>query len=430
MFLSQLGKQRAQFNLFSVNAKRVLKANCIFGFVLPFYIIFSNTYIFNYNPVGDISFNIIYSALTFVGNPLGFILSGLLLKKFHVKYLFIVGMNIIIANMAVMMFIPSDWLVPISLFLFGLVSGLGSGIYWSSRTYLTVVSTSDNVRDFFSGLDYVFFIAGGIVTPALVGTWIGLHETGIFTRQFAYQCAMLVALFLVVLASIIVAQGSFPTVRAKNFLKYSYQISWRKTRAYVFIMGIYHGAILAVPAVFMMLYVGKEQQLGIIESATHFFALISIYTVSSISRAALRPYVMLGGSLLFLTGAIMFGSLLPSHAAIATIILVIAFYLSDPTMNFPYRATFMRAIDDLSTQEKRDPYTYLTDIEQFNALGRLVSIVVFYLLYRTLPATHAFAIYVVGVALFQFINVGLCRRINSVARSQIAEASLSESSTR
>ena len=407
-------KQLRQFDLFGDSAKRVLKANCVFGFMLPFYIIFSNTYIFNYNPEGDISFNIIYSALTFVGNPLGFILSGILLRQLHVKTLFIVGMSVIIVNMAVMMFIPSAWLTPASIFFFGLISGLGSGIYWSSRTYLTVVSTDDTVRDFFSGLDYVFFIAGGIVTPALVGSWIGLHETGLFSRQFAYQSAMLFALGLVVFASITVARGKFSTVNAKRFLKYKFIKSWQTTRAYVFIMGIYHGAILGVPAVFMMLYVGQEQQLGLVESATHFFALISIYIVSSISKRALRPYVMLAGSILFLIGALAFGSLLPGHAAIATVILVIAFYLSDPTMNFPYRASFMRSIDHSSAIEKRDPYTYLTDIEQFNALGRLVSIGAFYLLYKLLPAEQAFAFYVIGVAAIQFVNVMFCSKINGI----------------
>ena len=410
--MSIITEQLAKFKVFNADAKRLLKANLIFGLMIPFYVIFSNTFIFG-NTDGDITFNIIYSALHFAGNPVGFIMNGYLLRQFHVKSLFIAGMAIIIVNMALMMFLPAEFFTELAVLGFGLVSGIGSGMYWSARTYLTVVSTTDDNRNFFSGLDFMFLIAGGIVTPFVIGNFIGLTvEWGWLTRPVAYQSAILFALVLVSMASYTVARGSFGTVKVPDFLHYRFEPRWWDARGFVFVMGLFHGAYLSLPAILVMSFVGDEKAVGLVDSLSHVVALIAIYLVSSNINPSQRTRVMLAGSMLFLVGTLTFSGLLSEMEAVATIVLVATFYLTDPTINFPYRASFMRAIDRSRQLEGHDEFTYVVDVEQFNALGRLVSIGVFFALYVTLPIKLAFGSFLVAVAISQFANLYFSKRIN------------------
>ena len=412
--MSFISTQREKFKIFNSNAKRLLQANLLFGLLVPFYVIFSNTFIFG-NTDGDLNFNIIYSALHFLGNPIGFIMNGFFLRRFHVKSLFIAGMAIIIVNMALMMFLPAEFFTELAVLGFGLVSGIGSGMYWSARTYLTVVSTDDESRNFFSGLDFMFLIAGGIVTPFIIGNYIGLTiEYGILSRPVAYQSAILFALILVSIASFIVAKGKFETVKIPRFLYYSFEPSWKYTRWFVFIMGIFHGAYLSLPAILMMTFVGNESDLGIVDSTAHIIAIIAIYIVSSNSKTEHRTKIMMAGSILFLAGSFAFGAMLSSLAVVATILLVVTFYLTDPTINFPYRASFMKGIDHSKSIEGKDEFSYVVDIEQFNALGRLVSIGVFFIFYQTLPQPWAFPVYISLVAVIQFANLYFSKKINAL----------------
>lgn len=402
-----------QFSIFNANAKRLLKANLMFGLLIPFYVIFSNTFIFG-SANGDITFNILYSALHFWGNPIGFIMNGFLLRKVHVKSLFIAGMLLIIINMGFMLFLPPEFFTKTAILGFGVVSGIGSGMYWSARTYLTVVSTTDDNRNFFSGLDFMFLIAGGIVTPFIIGNFIGLStEWGVFTRAQAYQVTLLFALAMVLLAAYFVVRGNFGTVTVSRFLYYRFEPSWWHARGMVFVMGLFHGAYLSLPAILIMTYVGNEKAVGIVDSIAHLVALIAIYLVSSRIAPGQRTRVMLAGSILLLAGTATFTGLLNQWAAAATITMVATFYLTDPTINFPYRASFMRAIDRSRAIEQRNQFTYVVDIEQFNALGRLVSIGIFYALLQMVALKQALTFYLLFIAASQFANIYFSKRINN-----------------
>jgi hypothetical protein len=87
-------------------------------------------------------------------------------------------------------------------------------------------------------------------------------------------------------------------------------------------------------------------------------------------------------------------------------------FITEPILNFPIRATIMKAIDDLKHIEKRDDYAYLFDNEFFLGIGRFISIGIFYLEYSFLPVNIALSIYLFMVAFIQFLLLPLSRKIN------------------
>ena len=234
-----------------------------------------------------------------------------------------------------------------------------------------------------------------------------------FTQQFAYITAGAFAMLLAFIASIIILRGEFATVKLGKFLHYKYDREWRDTRLFAFIMGCYHAGIICMPTIVTLSFFdGREDALGIIDTVAHVLALITIYVASTIARVEDRPKVMLLGSVIYMIGMLMFAGAVSGFAQYAAVIVSISFYLSDPTMNFPYRATFMKSVDLLKVKENRSEFTYLCDIEQFNALGRVVSILAFFVMYHLLPTNVAFIVFFLVLAVLQFVNVVLCKRIN------------------
>lgn len=418
--MSFIDKQVAKFQVFDAPAQRILKANFIYYFFFPFFILFSQAYVYANSP-GGISYNVFWGVMHFIGNPLGYLVCGYFLRRFEVKTMYAAGMIIMALNMWIMMLIPQEYFNATACYVFGFISGIGSGMYWSSRFYLTIVSTKDETRNLFNGIDFMFQIISGIVMPITVGTYISLYENEgfrakfeFFTQQFAYISAGLVAVLLALAASAIIVRGSFKTVKLGRFLHFSFSPEWKSTRFFAFIMGCYHAGIICLPTIVTLRFIGGEGALGLIDTVAHVLALITIYIASTISRPEDRPKIMLLGAAIFAVGIALFTGSLATLPVYAAVITSVAFYLSDPTMNFPYRASFMKSIDLLRVKENRGEFTYLCDIEIFNAIGRVVSILAFFVLYQVLPEKTSFITYFIGLAILQFINVVLCKRINNL----------------
>jgi MFS transporter, YQGE family, putative transporter len=414
MKLFSIKNQSTQFRVFNTNARKLITANFLFGLFNPFYLIFSNTYIFN-STKGDITFNLIYCLFNFIGIISGFIINGYLLRIFHVKKQLIMGSIILFISVLIMFMLPMGSLTGIWIFVFGLGTGIGNGIYWSSRNYLTMVNTNDNNRNFFSGIDFILISSGRLITPLLIGLYIGegiKHHW--FNIEFAYRSTLVFALVLLVLMTIIILPRKFKTQSAKRFLYWKYSKLWNKARFMVFNLGFYQGSFLALPAILIMQYVGNESAVGSINSISYLIAIIFVYYVSKNAQIQHRTLVLKGGAIFLLIGSVLFSIFLHSNAMVATVVLLVIMFISDPVLNFPFRASFMKVADEVKQHEKRDNYAYIVDIELFTAFGRILSLGFFFVLYKLLPVNYSLPIYMVIVALMQFINIRLSKEINGV----------------
>jgi len=406
--------QTSQFRIFNTNARKLILANFLYGLFNPFYLIFSNTYIFS-STKGNITFNLIYCLFTFIGIISGFIINGYLLRYIHVKKQIIVGSLLMFVSIVVMFMLPSGTLTGIWIFVFGLATGIGNGIYWSSRNYLTLVNTNDSNRNFFAGIDYILISIGRIITPLLIGLYIGEGiKHSWYNQQFAYRSSLIFAFAILVLMTLTILPRKYKTIRAKRFLYWNYSKQWNKARFMVFNLAFFQGLFLALPAILIMKYVGNESAVGSINSISYLVAIVVVYFVSRNAQVKDRTKILKCASILLLFGTICFSIFLNFNSLIATIILLVLIFISEPILNFPFRASFMKVIDEVKKKEKRDDYAYVVDIELFTAFGRVLSLGLFFALYKLLPIIYSLPIYMLAVAGIQFLNIRLSKEINGI----------------
>lgn len=402
----------AKFDIFAPGTKKLIWSNLLFGLFNPFYFIFSNTFIFH-NTKGNLEYNLIFCGFTFSGIITGFLINGFLLRKFHVKNQLIIGELLLFISITTLFFLPSHFLTGISISCFGLFAGIGSGFYWSSRNYLTVVYTHDSNRDFFAGLDYILISSGRIITPFVVGIYLGESiKHGLFSPQVAYSSTLIFAFVAILLSSLMVIHEKYKTAQTHKFIYISYHRIWNNSRWLITLLGFFQGAIFVIPPVFIMKYIGNETTVGTINSISYILAITIVYVVSSRSRTEHRTRIMAIAASILLTGAVVFSIFISFYSMLATTVLIFLMFIAEPIINFPARASVMKAIDDLKHVENRDDYSYLFDIEFFAAIGRVVSMGLFYILYIYFSTSVALAIYVLSVALLQFLIIPLSKRIN------------------
>ena len=413
-FSNSLISQLFPIRKFNTNARKLITANFLFGLFNPFYLIFSSTFIYNVSK-GDIAFNLLYSGFSYIGISLGFVLAGYLVRLLRIRTLMVLGAVLMFIAIMAMFLLSSQWFTKSWMLLFGFATGLGVGIYWAARNYLTVVNTSDGNRDFYAGIDFILISLGRILTPLLVGIYIGEGvKHGWFSQGLAYKTILIPAFLLVLFIALVILPRKFRTVEAKPFLFMRYNKEWLNARIMTVVWGYFSGMFIAIPPVLIMKYIGNESQVGILSALTYAVAMIIVYFISSRSSSRHRTGILKAGVLLQSFGVICFAILLPFNSMLATTLLIISMFLADPIIGFPFRATFMKAIDDTKKLNNRTHYAYVVDIEISCGIGRITALGTFYLLYITLPEHLATIIFMGIVVLLQFLYIPLSKRINGV----------------
>ncbi len=412
MILIFLKEQKAKFDVFTTGAKKLLLSNMLFGLFGPFYLVFSNTFIFN-NSKGNIGYNLLYNLFNFIGIITGFAINGFLIRFFHVKNQLIVGMAMLFISITALFFMPLGFLNATLIFIFGLFTGIGNGIYWFSRNFLTVTNTHDGNRDFFAGLDYILINAGRILIPVLVGVYLGTSiKHGWFTVQVAYKSILIIAFVLILFASLFIIKEHFINAKTSKFFYVRFNKTWNNTRLMGIYIAIYQGASIAMPPIFIMKYVGNESSVGSLYSFGSIMAILIIYFLSSRSGSEHRTRIIRTGIILLLTGAIFFSFFIGLNSLIAMSVLIILMSVADPLINFPFRATFMKVIDELRFSDKKDYYSYIFDLELITAIGRVLSIGFFFLVFNLLSTGLALSIYMIIISLTLFLTLPLSKKIN------------------
>jgi MFS family permease len=276
-----------------------------------------------------------------------------------------------------------------------------------------MVVTDDNNHDFFSGIDYILSSAGRIITPFLIGLYIGqgtkLHW---FSSVFAYRSTLILAFILVLLITFACMRVNHKSVPFGRFLHLHFARPWQDVRYLLMTLGFFQAAMYVVPTVFIMKFVGGESAVGSINSVGYLIAIVLLYLISSRSGIKERTKIIFLGFLMLMTGTVAFSVFLLRNAVLGTYILVFLMFLAEPMLSFPVRATFLKAINTMKIQEKREEYSYILDVEAFTAIGRISSLIIFYLLYLFLPVNYSLTLYIMLIAVIQYICIPLSKKIN------------------
>jgi len=409
-----INQQKSKILAFPFETRKFITSNFFFGLFNPFYIIFSNTFIFQATR-GDLSENIVYCIFTFLGILAGFVISGFVASKISFRNLLIGGVWLMFLTIFQLFSLNPQRVNTFVVIAAGFFTGLGSGVYWAARNYLSLQLTTDSNRDFFSGIDYILISAGRILTPLIIGVYIGLGiKYNWFSASFAYRSVLTVALGLAILVTLFTLRVPNNFYRKYGSLTVETNELWSAVRKMFFYLGFYQSAFFVVPTVFIMKFIGGENMVGTLNALCYMLAILTIYYLSSRLAIEHRTRIMRAGFYIFLTGTLLFSIFLPFAAAAGTYFLIFLMFFTESILNYPARATMLKATEEIKTSVQTDGYQYLTDVELFAEIGRIVGLVMFFVLYQILPYYLSLPVYIVSTAALQWKTVEMSKKINGM----------------
>ena len=205
----------------------------------------------------DVTFLILYYIGNFAVLPIMFLFNAKLLRFIRLPTLYSIGT--VLTGISALMVVFYRVKSPEAYFLYGVLYGIGNGIYWANRNFLTLKHTASAVRSYVTGLLFTQGTLASIAVPAVAGWLIVLSKSG-------YEILVVAAFLILVAAGLLVQFASFdtPVLRADRPQPYSPQ--WKRTRLYSVAIGAVDVPLYILPTVLVLLAIGNEAVLGTVTS--------------------------------------------------------------------------------------------------------------------------------------------------------------------
>jgi YQGE family putative transporter len=373
--MNKLKKEYLFFKQQTPNIRVLLLTSMCYALVLPVVEIFVGAYIMR--NTSDPVMVAYYQLLMYVGIVFSSFINGFLLEKFNVKYLYAFGILVSGLSLFGMMAIQS--LGFIELGVTGFTMGLASGFFWTNRYLLTLNNTVNNSRNYFFGLESLFFTLSSIGVPLIIGAFLSrIDGQVVFGRtidiNFAYQIVTIVMVIVTIMACAILWKGDFKNPKEKNFLFFRFHALWRKMLLLSSLKGMVQGFLVTAPAILVLKLVGDEGELGLIQGVSGGLTAILVYVLGRIARPEDRLKIFFGGIAIFFIGTVCNGIL---FSATGVILFVLCKVIFQPLFDLAYFPIMMRTIDIVATIEKRNEYTYILSHEFGLFFGRAFGLLLF-----------------------------------------------------
>jgi len=416
-------KEIEAFDTFDKNGKRLIIVNLLYSMVFPFVIIFSTAFI---NRATGNQVIAVYNSFGFVAGMIaGNFGNGKLLQKgMNIRYLFSAGMFFSIASTFLMMLLVKASIGGYIIF-FGFFSGLGSGLYWSNRQFLSFMVTNEENRNFFSSLDQFFVVFFNAVIPFLFGTlFISLgRETGWFDEIRAYQLMAAFMVVLILYAITLILKSSFTSPVIKKFVHFRFSKLWQLHRVFALLFGFVSGGFLFFMPLLILNVAGDETVLGKIELTMAIISVSVIYTLGRITAAKHRSKMMFIGALVVIAGGLFLSSTIKTgetfldlvkYSFLGVIVMKICQVTAEPVINVAYASTKLSNFEKASKIEDRDSYTYVFDNEIFVGIGRILGGVLFIMLNNYISPIGALQYVFVILGGLQIITSLIIKKVTAI----------------
>ncbi len=402
-----------------LNIRTILLTNMLFAIILPIIEIFVGAYIMR--NTGSSSFVVIYQLCMYIGVVTTSVLNGVLLKRFKVSLLYGFGIILSAISLMVMMFVESLHFVELGVAGFGL--GAATGFFWTNRYLLTLNSTNDNNRNYFFGVESFFFSTWSILVPLSVGAFLGsLNRNSFFGRVLdvnaGYQVITIIVFIIAVAACIVLSKGKFSNPVQKKFIYFKFHKLWNKMLTLAGLKGMVQGYLVTAPAILVMLLVGDEGSLGLIQGVGGGVTAILVYVLGRIAKPAHRIHIFSFGLIVFFIGTLVNGVM---FSAVGVIIFVLCKVLFQPLHDLAYFPIMMKTIDAVSKIEKRNEYAYIMSHELGLFVGRAFGMCMFIALAYFFTETFALKYALIVVAGLQLLSLPLAKNIVREVNSKEAE---------
>ena len=158
----------------------------------------------------------------------------------------------------------------------------------------------------------------------------------------------------------------------------------------------------------IMKLVGKEGELGLIQSLGSFLSAILLYVLGRSTSPRHRLGIFLAGLALFALGASANAVL---FSAVGVLLFVVCLIFARPLLDIAYFPIQLSVIDFVSKLEKRNTFAYIFNHEIGLYLGRLFGCGLFILLARQVSDIVALRYALLVIALLQLLSIFVAKSI-------------------
>ena len=380
-------KERAAFNVFGADAKRMIFINLIYHLAFPFIIVFGSAFVLRVTG-GNNALAIIYNWGFFFGLIIGYLFNGQLMKLgFNIRPLFVIGMMLSVVPLSILMFFGRE--AGYGVILYGIAMGVGNGIYWSCRNYLTMLVTTDANRNFFASIEQFIIIFFNALIPLLFGTFILGNNASEGAKLGAYRYTSVVVVFITLIAAWMIVKSNFRNPVITRFIYLKLGSIWNIQRFLSFFVGSVESGFMVLMTLLILNVAGDESVLGKIEFSTALVSILSIYIVGRVSRPQHRSRIMLAGATSLVIGGTVLAFTITSKemlfgfatlSFLGVVLMKICQVVADPMIHSSFRATYLTSIEQSSLIERKDSYSFVMDNEYFMNGGRVFGGLVFLIL--------------------------------------------------
>ena len=323
--------------------------------------IFINAFIWQNN--NNISYLIFFRAAQFFIIPLAFLLGGILLKVLRINLFYFIGSLFIVVSSVLIIFLKND--TTLRFLIMGGLMGLGTGLYWINRSFLTMKETNDDNRSYFFGLLFSFATLIGLVVTLLVG-WL-------IVFGFSYQLLMIVASILIIFSGMIILKMDFATPKIGRLFIHNSSYIWTRKRFIHLGIGLVEGMAWIIPGLLILTVLGNEGVLGTLTAISSIISAVLIYYYGRKSHSKDNKIYFIASVILALVTALLIALVFNKFTVIVYSL------LNGLIINFMWLTIVPPILKNIDfevgrIEEKR--FSYILDSEFFLNIGRIISLVI------------------------------------------------------
>ena len=372
-FLAKLlQKEKKHFDLLHNQTQHLLVSIFLYALISPLFSLFVNAFL--WRELQNFVTVALYNLAMYAVVPFGFYINGYLLKKYATNKLYLFGLLLEALATALLIFLTH--ITFLTVIIFGILQGFAISIYWANRNLLTLQTTKNDNRIYFSGIEITSSTITGIIIPFLIGNFIIFGTTiSLYTPLVAYKILAVIMLVVSIFIGIHIlgmapTKNSFSSLWIHNASK-----RWQRFRWYEVCVGFFSGTTAFIPTIIVLVFVGNENALGNIQSISAITAAIIVYYLAKKLHVQHRLHLVITSVIISILGALAFSLL---FSPLGVYLFFISTVVSLPILWIPLSSLNYDLIDE--DEQSNLHYAYVCDQEIYLNLGRVLAIAIFIIL--------------------------------------------------
>lgn len=336
----------------------------------------------------NISYLIFFRIGQFLIVPLAFIIGGILLRIAKINTLYFIGAIFIAVSSVLIIFLKNKTIV--DFLIMGIILGVGTGLYWVNRTYLTVKETNDDNRSYFFGLLFSFATLIGLVVTLLVG-WL-------IVFGLSYQLLIALAFILIIISGTTVLRMDLESPKIGRLFIHNSSYIWMRKRLIHLGIGFVEGLSYVIPGLLILTMLGNEGILGTLTAVSSIISTVLIYYYGRKSHSKDHKIYFIYSTILGLLISILLA------VAFNKLTVVVYSLLQGLVTSFMWLTLASPLFKNIdlevgNIEEKR--FSYILDTEFFLNGGRIVGLVVCLFISNTYGVSSSLRFSPLVLSLFQ-----------------------------